>query len=450
MLTKGIKAIYTNHRVFSAAGQLMFLCDDRKLNWYLKRSLAVELNPNVAEGDEAAAARPLQPAALESSPAALLNATAAGAAAAGTAGPRAIRLTFTPKGLGRVNDPFYLQALPNRCFVCGAFDRHVARAVREAETPAASQSGLASGDNSDPPPATIYRCHVVPSLYRRHFPRIYKSHAAHDVLRLCGACIRRLDPVRAAVMKQLAKEFGVPVDTSPPLTEYEQRVERIARLGSALNGHSHNMPPARVELLTTELLGHVAFTQLAATKEGDADLLPSWWSTSSEVLEHLQQVVDVANSILSKSKSARKVRLRDGRREHPEDARERLGRKAAREKELADSTVSDASRPNLSKGEGAPHSGRLDGDSGKDNGAIRANDDDDDDDDDDNNNDNDDEDDDDDDDDEADHGRLVVARLSTDAALLDFVRRWRRAFVQSLRPQHLPAHWSIDRSLDMR
>lgn len=72
------KVPYGNNQVLNQDGQLMFRCDDDKIEWYLKRDLAEVISPNV------------------------------------------IRLKFRTKGPGHVGDAFFLQAKKNICVVCGA------------------------------------------------------------------------------------------------------------------------------------------------------------------------------------------------------------------------------------------------------------------------------------------------------------------------------------------
>ena len=71
--------------------------------------------------------------------------------------PYTIKLTFTPGGLGKSHDEFYLQVRENICAVCGESDN-------------------------------LTRHHCVPYCFRRHFPTNIKESSAHDVLPLCWPC----------------------------------------------------------------------------------------------------------------------------------------------------------------------------------------------------------------------------------------------------------------------
>lgn len=78
--TEKNKKIYGNCQVLSPDDILMFRCDDKKGNWYLKRGLAEVINKN----------------------------------------PLVIKLNFKPKGLGNHNRGFGLEEIHNRCVVCGS------------------------------------------------------------------------------------------------------------------------------------------------------------------------------------------------------------------------------------------------------------------------------------------------------------------------------------------
>lgn len=73
---KRTKIIYGNYKVYHPDGTLMFLCEFKKANWYLKRDLAIKLSDNE------------------------------------------IQLTFIPKGKGRRSE-YDLSEKKNICVVCG-------------------------------------------------------------------------------------------------------------------------------------------------------------------------------------------------------------------------------------------------------------------------------------------------------------------------------------------
>lgn len=81
-MTQAITAkFYGNCQVYNKDNQLMFCCDEKRINWYLKRNLAEKLSPN------------------------------------------SIRLLFQTKGNGHVGEDYFLNNKENICVVCcGAED----------------------------------------------------------------------------------------------------------------------------------------------------------------------------------------------------------------------------------------------------------------------------------------------------------------------------------------
>ncbi|KAJ1887838.1 hypothetical protein LPJ66_008901 [Kickxella alabastrina] len=72
------KVIYENCRVLDISGNLLFKTSRKRLDWYLARHLANEIDPGT------------------------------------------IQLTFANKGSGRTHEPFYLQDMRNACVVCNS------------------------------------------------------------------------------------------------------------------------------------------------------------------------------------------------------------------------------------------------------------------------------------------------------------------------------------------
>jgi len=75
-------SFYGNYACVDTAGNILFRCDDRKRNWYLKRNL-IKIDP---------------------------------------ANPSNFSFLFIPKGPGHLGDPFFLQDRKNQCVVCGEID----------------------------------------------------------------------------------------------------------------------------------------------------------------------------------------------------------------------------------------------------------------------------------------------------------------------------------------
>jgi hypothetical protein len=69
--------IYDSYEMQDPRGKVLFLCDKKKVNWYIKKDLVTHIEAHT------------------------------------------YRLKFEPKGPGNTN-PFFLEKLPNHCVVCGA------------------------------------------------------------------------------------------------------------------------------------------------------------------------------------------------------------------------------------------------------------------------------------------------------------------------------------------
>ena len=82
MLRKSSRAIYGNCAAVDDDGELLFRCDTKKMEWYLRKGLAERVQND----------------------------------------PPRIRLLFEPGGPGHKGDPFFLQPRRNLCVVCGTED----------------------------------------------------------------------------------------------------------------------------------------------------------------------------------------------------------------------------------------------------------------------------------------------------------------------------------------
>jgi len=79
-LTESSSKMYDSYEIQDPRGKILFLCDKKKINWYIKKDLVECVNPNT------------------------------------------YKLKFEPKGKGNTN-PFFLERLPNQCVVCGVKER---------------------------------------------------------------------------------------------------------------------------------------------------------------------------------------------------------------------------------------------------------------------------------------------------------------------------------------
>lgn len=127
---------------------LMFRCDKKRADWYLK-TLDKKTGEPIGE---------------------LLSED-----------PYTVRLKFKPKGLGNHDKEFGLTEMDNRCVSCGTEEY-------------------------------LTRHHVVPYCYRRFFPLSLKSHNFHDVLALCVSCHEKYERNADKLKEQLAIEYKAPIN----------------------------------------------------------------------------------------------------------------------------------------------------------------------------------------------------------------------------------------------
>lgn len=176
------RPLYTNAAMLAPDGQLLCMLDVRKAQWYLDKGLATLEE----DGD-------------------------------GSKGSRmAIRLTFEPAARESGADwEFYTTEKVNQCAVCG----------------------------SGPPFA---RKHIVPTEYRRCFPKAHKYHKSHDVLLCCLPCHRHSNLADEALRRQLAAEFTAPLGTRANFAfKKDERTVSAVRAAKALRLSGEKIPEAR-------------------------------------------------------------------------------------------------------------------------------------------------------------------------------------------------------------
>jgi len=129
--------------------------------------------------------------------------------------PQILRLRFEPRGPGNIDDDFFQQIRENLCVVCG-------------------QTEL------------LTRHHIVPSCYKRFFPKLYKVNTSYDVLPLCIHCHRKAEIHCQKFRNQLADEYDVPINSG---IIYNRELDRARGAASTLLTYGNIIPPDRLEEL---------------------------------------------------------------------------------------------------------------------------------------------------------------------------------------------------------
>ena len=88
----------------------------------------------------------------------------------------------------------------------------------------------------------LSRYHVVPLLYRQHFPLEMKAHRGHDVLLMCERCLEKANRESARFKDELAKRYGVPLTEFQKPQHLKVTVESIKKTLRALKKHKEAMP----------------------------------------------------------------------------------------------------------------------------------------------------------------------------------------------------------------
>ncbi len=175
---------YENCEILSPDGQLMFRCCRKKANWYLKKNLGVKL----AES------------------------------------PLTVQLTFIPKGVGHLDDPYFLQIMENRCVVCGGEE-------------------------------DLNRHHIVPYCYRRFFPIQFKEHRSYDVMPLCIPCHRTYEDHAVELKKKFADKYNAPLSGAG--FKFDKMLGTVKGAASTLLSAKDKLPPYRFEALSKIVEDHL-------------------------------------------------------------------------------------------------------------------------------------------------------------------------------------------------
>jgi hypothetical protein len=174
---------YDNCKVLSPEGNLMFRCHKKKVYWYLDRDLGELVNDN----------------------------------------PLTIRLIFDPKGMGHVNDPYFLQEMENKCVVCGCIEH-------------------------------LTRHHVVPKSYRKHFPLEFKNHRSYDVMSLCVPCHRLYEDLALELRKVLADKYLAPMGGG---ISFNKELAKVRGSAGALKKYKSQIPQSRIDELYNIIKTHL-------------------------------------------------------------------------------------------------------------------------------------------------------------------------------------------------
>jgi hypothetical protein len=191
--------IYGNCRVYSPGGNLMFLCVDKKIDWYLSRvdektkePLAFEIKHN----------NPFLNF--------LMNVFGI------TPRSRKIKFNFEPKEEGNKGDRYSLSKKKNKCVVTGS-------KVLESLT----------------------THHITPYCYRKYFPEEYKSANSHDVVPIRSNEHYDYERVADELKLKLAKKYKAPLEGSSTINH---TLFYAIKSAHAIKSHGDKIPKDNLEM----------------------------------------------------------------------------------------------------------------------------------------------------------------------------------------------------------
>lgn len=172
--------LYGNCVMLSPDNVPMCRCDRKKADWYLSRDLADVIQES----------------------------------------PLIIKLKFVPKGNGKCDDPYYLEAKENICVCCGV-------------------------------DSNLTKHHCIPRCFRIYFPMEYKSHRSHDVVLLCAVCHALYEPHARDLKVQLARQYNICFGSKREETDLVAR--DAVKASCALLYHRSHIPEPRIRELVDRI-----------------------------------------------------------------------------------------------------------------------------------------------------------------------------------------------------
>ena len=197
--TSRTNKIYGNCKVYSPSGNLMFLCVDKKANWYLDRT-----DKNTGE-----------PLAVKIRH---INSTINSLMKFFGINPRdlKIQLQFEPKDEGNSGDKYSLAKKENRCVVTGS------RVLRNLTTH-----------------------HITPHEYRKFMPEEYKSANSHDVVAIVSERHYEYEFEADNLKKILAKKYNAPINGQKKINHL---LFYAIKSANAIKNYGEEIPEKDLEL----------------------------------------------------------------------------------------------------------------------------------------------------------------------------------------------------------
>jgi ribosomal 50S subunit-associated protein YjgA (DUF615 family) len=192
--------IYGNCKVYSPNGNLMFLCVEKKANWYLDR---VDEETGKPLAKEVRHINPVLNFLMT-----VLNIKPKG---------KRVQLLFEPKQEGNKGDKYSLSRKENKCVVSGS--RNLERLTKH---------------------------HITPYCYRTYLPDEYKSANSHDVVPILDEKHYEYERYADELKKQIAKKYDAPLEGR---TTVDHKLFYAIKSAYALKNHAEKMPKHAVDAM---------------------------------------------------------------------------------------------------------------------------------------------------------------------------------------------------------
>lgn len=190
--------IYGNCKVYSPSGNLMFLCVEKKANWYLNR---VDDNSGQPIAKEICHINPVLNFLMT-----IFFIKPKG---------KRVQLLFQPKNEGNLGDKYALSQKENRCVITGSYDLEL-----------------------------LTKHHITPYCYRTHMPEIYKSANSHDVVPIMDEKHYEYEREADKLKEKIAKMYNAPLEG---VSTIDHTLFYAIKSAVALKNHEDKMPKQIVD-----------------------------------------------------------------------------------------------------------------------------------------------------------------------------------------------------------
>jgi len=239
--TSRLNKIYGNCKVYSPSGNLMFLCVEKKANWYLDRfdketgePLAVKINHINPLLNSLMSFFGITPRELK------------------------IQLSFEPKDEGNRGDKYSLSKKKNKCVVTGS------KVLRNLTTH-----------------------HITPHEYRKYMPEIYKSANSHDVVVIQSNNHYEYELEADKLKLELAKKYDAPINGHK---EVNHLLFYAIKSAKALDSYIDEIPEKNIEIHKEKIRAYSGKKRV--TKKLISELANTSFKEANRVRSHGEIVVE--------------------------------------------------------------------------------------------------------------------------------------------------------------